>query len=181
MILLIIKSCWKLGLYMRICCCIDAYCQKRTVLKSLMRRGKKNWKRNWRGELTTLIKNKETRQISYKITFRLICYEKEGYIFKRNNHFTSDYSINTSYNELHQIAQEYYYIPESSDLTYLNLFYGKKIETGFKDLGAYAFPQKEKKRQFNYIFTTIDLRGSCNCLKWKKNVMMENCIKFWWI
>ena len=98
--------------------------------------GKEELKKKLKRRTHNFDKNKETRQISYKITFRLICYEKEGYIFKRNNHFTSDYSINTSYNELHQIAQEYYYIPESSDLTYLTLFYGKKIETGFKDLGA---------------------------------------------
>ena len=42
---------------------------------------------------------------------------------------------------MHQKAQEYYHIPESSE-TYLATFYGKKIETGSKDLGTYALARK---------------------------------------
>ena len=76
-------------------------------------------------------KNKEKRQISYKITFGLKCYENKGYICKRNKHFTSDCSRNATYNELHQKAREYYHIPESSE-TYLTTFYGKKIELALK-------------------------------------------------
>ena len=89
-------------------------------------------------------KNKEKQQICYKITFVLKCYKKKGYICKRNKHFTSDCSCNATYNELHLKAQEHYHIPESSE-TYLNTFYGKKIETGFKDLRTYALAQREKK------------------------------------
>ena len=97
-------------------------------------------------------KNKEKQQICYKITFVLKCYKKKGYICKRKKHFTSDCSCNATYNELHLKAQEHYHIPESSE-TYLNTFNGKKIETGFKDLRTYALAQREKKRQFIYIFT----------------------------
>ena len=97
-------------------------------------------------------KNKEKRQISYKITFGLKRYEKKGYICKRNKHFTSDCSRNATYNELHQKAQEYYRIPESSE-TYLATFYGKKIETGFKDVGTYALAQKERKKRIQlYLY-----------------------------
>ena len=35
-------------------------------------------------------------------------------------------------------------MPESSE-AYLATFYGKKIETGFKDLWTYALAQREKK------------------------------------
>ena len=83
-------------------------------------------------------KNKEKQQICHKITFGLKCYEKKGYICKRNKHFTNDCSHNATYNELHQKAGEYYHIPESSE-TYLATFYGKKIETGFKGCARYIF------------------------------------------
>ena len=46
---------------------------------------------------------------------------------------------------MHQKAREYYHIPESSE-TYLATFYGKKIKTGFKDVGTYALAQKERKK-----------------------------------
>ena len=49
-------------------------------------------------------KNIEKQQICYKITFGLKCFEKKGYICKRNKHFTSDCSRNATYNELHQKA-----------------------------------------------------------------------------
>ena len=89
-------------------------------------------------------KNIEKQQICYKITFGLKCYEKKGYICKRNKYFTSDCSRNATYNELHQKSREYYHMPESSE-AYLATFYGKKIETGFKDLWTYALAQREKK------------------------------------
>ena len=89
--------------------------------------------------------NKEKRQISYNITFGLKCYEKKGYICKRNKNFTSDCSRNATYNQLHQKAREYYHIPESSE-TCLATFYGKEIETGFRDVGTNALAQKEIKK-----------------------------------
>ena len=104
-------------------------------------------------------KIKEKQQICYKINFGLKCYEKKGYSCKRNMHFTSHSFRNATYIELHQKTREYYHIPELSE-TYLATFYCKKIETGFKDLGTYALAQREKKRQFIYIFTTLDLHGS---------------------
>ena len=72
---------------------------------------------------------------------------------------TSILQVIATYIELHQKTWEYYHIPELSE-TYLATFYCKKIETGFKDLGTYALAQREKKRQFIYIFTTLDLHGS---------------------
>ena len=104
-------------------------------------------------------KNKEKQQICYKITFGLKCYEKKSYSCKRNKHFTSHCFHNATYIELHQKTREYYHIPELSE-TYLATFYCKKIETGFKDLGTYALAQRKKKRQFVYIFPTLDLHGS---------------------
>ena len=121
---------------MRIFWCIGNYFQERTLLKNLIRRRKKNLQRNWK-ELITSVKIK--------------CYEKKGCICERNEHFTSDCSRNALYSELHQKAREYYNIPESSE-TYLAKFYDKKIEAGSKDLGTYALAQKEKKREFNYIY-----------------------------
>ena len=138
--------------------CIDNYFQERTLLKNLLRREKKNWKRSWK-EFITLEKNKEKQQSCYKITFGVKSYEKKDCICKRNKHFTSDCSRNATYSELHQKAREYYHIPKSSE-KYLATFYGKKIETVFKHLGTYALAQREKKRQFIYIFSTLNLHGS---------------------
>ena len=146
-----IKSWLKLGWFIGVFYCINNYFQERVLPKTL-------WGEERRIEkiaekkLITLEKNKEKQQICYKITFVLKCYKKKGYICKRNKHFTSDCSCNATYNELHLKAQEHCHIPESSE-TYLNTFYGKKIETGFKDLRTYALAQREKKRQFIYIFT----------------------------
>ena len=82
---------------------------------------------------------------TYKVTFGLKCYEKKSYVAKRNRSFTKDCQRSATYDELHNIARDYYHV-QNATKTYLAQYNGKKIGDRLQNLERYVLFQKDKKK-----------------------------------